>query len=159
MRTTSSISQALKKLANLGQLPAEEISLIFELVVRLALSRLMVAFVSSKRITKRLGVPHSDEISQPSLPSEQYAKRLGQLLRKTADSVPWENKCLAQALVGKAILASKGIPCTVHLGVNKAGKKGFSAHAWLRCGSVFVTGKRGHGTFTELAPQTGASND
>lgn len=58
---------------------------------------------------------------------------------------PWESKCLVRALTAKKMLNRRGLPCTLYMGV-KAGTDGkMDAHAWLRCGNLFVTGGKGKG--------------
>lgn len=61
---------------------------------------------------------------------------------------PWESKCLVQALTAKKILNRYGLPCTLYMGVCKDEKDEMIAHAWLRCGNIFVTGGIGHLYYT-----------
>lgn len=56
---------------------------------------------------------------------------------------PWESKCLVQALTAKKLLNQRGLPCTLYMGVGKDEKQNMIAHAWLRCGNIFVTGGNG----------------
>lgn len=59
------------------------------------------------------------------------------------ERTPWESKCLVQALTAKKLLNGKGLPCTLYMGVGKDEEGQMIAHAWLRCGNVFVTGGNG----------------
>ena len=61
--------------------------------------------------------------------------------------LPWKAKCLAQALAGKLLLRKFGLPGTIYLGIKKDSGK-LEAHAWLICGSQFISGKEGHKKFT-----------
>lgn len=72
---------------------------------------------------------------------------------------PWESKCLVRALTAKKLLNGRGYPCTLYMGVKMeqgAGKElgncgteqpntqpHMVAHAWLRCGKIFVSGGDG----------------
>lgn len=56
---------------------------------------------------------------------------------------PWESKCLVRALTAKRMLNRRGLLCTLYMGVQQAQGEEMTAHAWLRCGSVFVTGGNG----------------
>lgn len=56
---------------------------------------------------------------------------------------PWESKCLVQALTAKKILNRRGFPCTLYMGVMPDKEKGMVAHAWLRCGTSYITGGNG----------------
>lgn len=61
---------------------------------------------------------------------------------------PWESKCLVQALTAKKLLNRYKLPCTLYMGVAKDREGSMIAHAWLRCGMIFVTGGRGHLYYT-----------
>lgn len=57
---------------------------------------------------------------------------------------PWESKCLVRALTAMNMLKRRGFHCTLYMGVQmNDGKMG--AHAWLRCGRLYVTGGNGAG--------------
>ncbi len=59
----------------------------------------------------------------------------------------WESKCLVQAYAAKKMLRKRKQKTTVYLGVSKNEKGDMIAHAWLRCGTFFVTGGGGHENF------------
>lgn len=61
--------------------------------------------------------------------------------------LPWDGKCLVQALAGKMLLRKFKMPGTIYLGVAKNTGK-MEAHAWLMCGNHFISGKEGHKNFT-----------
>lgn len=61
---------------------------------------------------------------------------------------PWESKCLVQALVGKIMLRRLNMTNTMYLGVGRDEDNKLIAHAWLRCGAVFVSGGAGKERFT-----------
>ena len=65
--------------------------------------------------------------------------------------LPWECKCLAQALAGKAMLKRRGVASTLYLGVAKGGEAGLQAHAWLRCGPRILTGGPEMAGFTVIS--------
>ncbi|HEX8152694.1 MAG TPA: lasso peptide biosynthesis B2 protein, partial [Thermoanaerobaculia bacterium] len=54
---------------------------------------------------------------------------------------PWRCLCLEQAVAAKMMLRTRGIASTLYLGVARdPGNAAVQAHAWLRCGSYYVTG-------------------
>lgn len=57
---------------------------------------------------------------------------------------PWESKCLVRALTAKRMLNRRGHGCTLYMGVRQVGNE-MDAHAWLRCGDMYVTGGNGTG--------------
>ena len=54
----------------------------------------------------------------------------------------WESKCLVRAMTARKLLKEAGIHSTLYLGVGKDEGK-MIAHAWLRCGQMYVTGGNG----------------
>lgn len=58
--------------------------------------------------------------------------------------------CLVMAMAARHMLARRGLSCTLYLGVSRAAG-GVTAHAWLRCGSLFVTGGEGRDGCTVVA--------
>jgi hypothetical protein len=67
---------------------------------------------------------------------------------------PWNTRCLVDAVTAKILLQWHGIPSTMFLGVNKDEGKKLVAHAWLKCGEIFITGKRGYQKFTVVSSFT-----
>ena len=61
--------------------------------------------------------------------------------------LPWNAKCLVQALAGKLLLRYFRLPGTIFFGVLKEDGK-LKAHAWLKAGNQIVAGKEGHRKFT-----------
>lgn len=59
--------------------------------------------------------------------------------------VQWDSKCLDQALASKKILNKRGYPCTLYMGLRMNEKHEMVAHAWLRCGTSWVSGGDGSG--------------
>ena len=59
--------------------------------------------------------------------------------------VGWNSLCLDRALAAKKMLNRRGYPCTLYMGVMKNDKDEMVAHAWLRCGTRYVSGGRGNG--------------
>lgn len=63
--------------------------------------------------------------------------------------VPWQSKCLVQALAAQQMLNRRGIEYTLYLGVQK-NQEEMKAHAWLRVGRYFITGGQGHASYTPV---------
>ena len=82
-------------------------------------------------------------------PAEAWdVKEIMDLLQRR---LPWKFKCLPRALAAKKLLNGLGCPCTLYCGValDEDGKMG--AHAWLRCGNLYVTGGELAGRYTVTA--------
>lgn len=64
---------------------------------------------------------------------------------------PWESKCLVQALTGLIMLRKRKVSSTLYLGVAKDKEGKPLAHAWLRSGTIIVTGGHRYDCFTQVA--------
>jgi hypothetical protein len=65
--------------------------------------------------------------------------------------LPWECKCLSQAISAKMMLRRRKIPSTLYLAVAKQGNRELIAHAWLRAGDLVLIGARGMERFTVVS--------
>ena len=65
-------------------------------------------------------------------------------MNRICNKTAWESKCLVRALTAQKLLKQKGIGSTLYLGCGYAEDK-MVAHAWLRCGELYVTGGDGAG--------------
>ncbi|WP_238480423.1 lasso peptide biosynthesis B2 protein [Clostridium chrysemydis] len=63
---------------------------------------------------------------------------------RVSNNTPWVTNCMVQAITAKKLLNNQNIDSTIYLGVTKEENE-LKAHAWLRCGEVFVTGGNGAG--------------
>lgn len=76
--------------------------------------------------------------------------QVARAIRRVSRYLPMECTCLMQAITGSMILSSEGIPSTLYLGVNRS-RAGLTAHAWLRCGDLYLTGDSEHQDFVTVA--------
>ena len=67
---------------------------------------------------------------------------MSRIVDRICSKAPWESKCLVRALTAQKILKKKGIHSTMYLGCGLNDGK-MVAHAWLRCGEMYVTGGNG----------------
>ena len=80
------------------------------------------------------GIPTDTEKSEPpvSLYEHDVEAAIGRAVARAARYLPGEHLCLAQAIAGQRMLAAKGIPGTVMVGLKNTGSKvRWDAHAWL----------------------------
>ncbi len=83
-------------------------------------------------------------------PHEEYGvttvikiKQIAWTTQLISNYMPWQHKCYALAITSKLMLRFRGLKTTLYLGVRRNDQKNLKAHAWLRCGSIFVTGGNG----------------
>ena len=63
-----------------------------------------------------------------------------ELMESMFRRIKWKDSCLIRALTAKHLLNRMGETCTLYMGVRKLEGEGMTAHAWLRCGKLIVTG-------------------
>ena len=131
--------------------------LLMEALAWLAASRAAILTIPFKYLAPRLGALAGSQDSPEieNLPSyNEYTARTTWAVEAMSRWAPWECKCLVQAITGKMMLRRRGVPSSLFLGVRKNESGGLEAHAWLKCGDVFVTGEPGHETFTVVSSFT-----
>lgn len=75
-------------------------------------------------------------------------KHVASALETMSKHTIWESKCLVRAIAGMKMLERRDIESTLYLGIAKDDSAKMIAHAWLRSGSYYVTGKEGMEKFT-----------
>jgi hypothetical protein len=74
-------------------------------------------------------------------------KRITWAAEKWIRLIPLKNECLVKAATVKYMLRRRKIGSTLSLGVKKGPGRDLSVHAWLRCGSLIVTGEENNTLF------------
>lgn len=90
----------------------------------------------------------------PDARDTDLARRIGWAMGAVASRTPWRSLCLEQAIAAKAMLRRRGMSNTLHLGVARGAEspeRSVVAHAWLRCGSINVTGGGDVSRYTVVA--------
>ena len=123
--------------------PLAEQLLYCEVIFLLALSRIVILMMPFKWIAPVLGqhMASTDEIS--SKENQQTAIRISRAICTLSDHLPWECKCLVQAMSGKIMLRQRKVATTLYLGVSKKENNDLGAHAWLRMGELVILGGGG----------------
>ena len=112
--------------------------------IELVRFRWLIATRPFSALERRLGVARRE--SEASTEADfKPAYELQRDIRAICAALPWENSCLIQAFAAKALLDRARLPATVYLGLARNEKGKLIAHAWVRCGNVFVTGGNGKG--------------
>ena len=113
-----------------------------------------MALLPFRRIAAWLGTLGAESPATAAPEEIRSAEEVGWAVGVLARRVPWDGRCLAQALAATGMLRRRGLEGTVSFGVRRGESAGFDAHAWLRLGSCVVTGGPGHQrfkTFTTFA--------
>ena len=128
--------------------------LLVETLVLLALARAAVLTLPFRWVACALGRPDASllglDASEVDPVGAARIRRIGLMVRRVSENVPWTSKCLDQALAARILLARRGITATVFFGVKNDDRGELEAHAWLRSGTLFVTGGSNHAQFTAI---------
>lgn len=122
-----------------------------ESAVRLTAAAVMIHCVPFRRLATALGSTKAESPAIVGEGVERSARYIRWAVELTCHRLPFQVSCLAQALAARSMLRRRGIASTLYLGVNAAERSALRAHAWLRCGSVLVTGEEGCEEYAPVA--------
>jgi hypothetical protein len=109
-----------------------------------AFYRVCILIVPMKYLRRYFGVLEEESAKEESPDRYRQALRVSYIVNRVCSQTPWESKCLVRALTTQHLLKKKKISSTLYLGVGK-NDENMIAHAWLRCGSYYLTGGNGDG--------------
>lgn len=89
-------------------------------------------------VASRLGRHMAESPALDDQGTTSRVVRIRWAVETAARHLPWKPVCLPQAVAAQWMLRRRGIASTFYLGVNPA--EGLDAHAWVRAGSIIVTG-------------------
>ena len=121
--------------------------LLLEALIALAIARVAMALLPFRRIAAWLGIPGIESPTTVEAEEIRIAKDVGWAVSVLGPHVPWDGRCLAQALAATGMLRRRNLEGTLTFGVCGGQSVGFEAHAWLRVGSCIITGSAGHERF------------
>jgi hypothetical protein len=125
--------------------------ILLEALFLTALSRIIILYIPFKKYSKHIGTYNEETPLEININDYRIIKRIGWAVNTVSELTPWDSKCLVQAMAAQRMLKSRKVCSTLYLGVNKDGSSGMQAHAWLRCGQLYVTGGYNKNEFKEVA--------
>jgi hypothetical protein len=125
-------------------------ALLREALAALFAARAALACLPFRRIAAWLGTLGAESGTELTAEHEAAVEDVAWSVQAMAHRVPWDSRCLAQALAAYRLLKRRGIAATVYFGVKRDPAVPFSAHAWVRCGGRIVTGAAGVEAYTVL---------
>jgi hypothetical protein len=143
----------IELLRKLEARPWSERRLLARAALSLAIMRVAVDALPFRLIAAATGLGEGRSAQTVDPATEWQAAGVGRAVRVAAAHAPWETTCLAQALAASSLLRRRGISSTLYLAVasDDAAPERMIAHAWLRCGSLVLTGATQPGRFTVIA--------
>lgn len=123
--------------------PAADKALYIEATFWLGISRIAILILPFRWIAPFLGqhMASSDENDENG--NKETTISVSRAILTMSRHLPWECKCLVQAISGKMMLGRRKIPSTLYLGVGKEENGDLNAHAWLRAGDSIILGGGG----------------
>jgi Transglutaminase-like superfamily len=122
-------------------------SLIIEAYIELCRARLLKMLPLSKT-SKYLGVYMAETSFTTNESDEKILKGISEAIHIASRHTLWESQCMVKALAGMRMLNKRKIECTVYFGTGKDQSGLLCAHAWLRSGSIFISGAEEKHRFT-----------
>jgi hypothetical protein len=127
-------------LVKFAKLSWSDKKLLFETVILLLWVKLMIKLLPMRWYATRLGQQHAITPTG-SLPAHAHdVFKLSRAIVRCRKIIPGTNRCYIEAITAKILLKRRHMESTLYIGVKKENNK-LTAHAWLRCGSIYVTGK------------------
>jgi len=128
--------------------------LYIEAILWLGIVRITILIFSFKSIARFLSKHMSCSQKQYESKTIEISKTIVSSILTMSIYMPWECKCLAQAITGKMMLKKRKISSTLYLGVAKDENGGLIAHAWLRVGEIIILGGGGLNRFAVVSTFT-----
>lgn len=139
----------LRPVRRFFELDAERRKLFLQACAQLGSVRFALRTRSFKDLTRGLTV-HRSHFASAELdsPRQMLAQRIGWAVQAGSRYTPWTSSCLVQVLAAQRMLQQRSIPGVFYIGAapgaGTSGAVGLEAHAWLKCGELFITGEAGH---------------
>lgn len=108
-----------------------------------AFFRFQILYRKSDKLKDNWGIRGEESPEDEDPEAYRYAKKVAYAVNQVCNKTKWESKCLVRALTAQRLLRKKGIGSTMYLGCGLDENGKMIAHAWLRCGKMYVTGGNG----------------
>ncbi len=132
------------RLRTFGSWTGQRRGLVLEAYALLCLYRFLVFAMPFWFLAPRMGWYMAETLNY-SLPASAQAQAdaIAWAVRRMSDHTPRESTCLVQALTAQNMLKRRELGSTIYLGLatGENQRADVEAHAWLRCGSVYLTGQ------------------
>ena len=119
-----------------------------EAALALAAARLALAVLPIRWLVPSASRP--DPSGPDPGPPDPRARLVAWAIERGAVRLPWRSRCLVRALAGRWMLARRGVPSVLCLGVAREGGV-VTAHAWLLVAGRAVCGGREAPGYTPIA--------
>src|SRR4051794_30770730 len=128
----------MRRIARFLRRPPGERLLLVQALVWVTLVRLGLTLLPFRKL-QRLLAPLLRPRRAPIPHAAQQAPFISYAVKRSARYVP-RATCLTQALAAQLMLARRGLPSRLQIGVARSSAGEFSAHAWLLWDDQVITG-------------------
>jgi hypothetical protein len=127
----------------------EKLRLLIEILGIYVRARILLRSADLARCVAALRATGAEQTHSVSTWGEQVsAARLGKVVSKVLDPLPFDSRCLVRSLVLTTMLARRGISSSVVIGVRSEPE--FGAHAWVESGGVALLPPGEYGRLVEV---------
>ncbi|WP_310259037.1 lasso peptide biosynthesis B2 protein [Fictibacillus barbaricus] len=121
--------------------------LLIEAYFELGFARILKLLPISKT-SNSLGA-HMEETPYITRESDEILlKKISEAIHIMSRHTFWESQCMVKALAGMRMLNKRRIACTIYFGTGRDQDGNMCAHAWLRSGSLYISGAEEMNRFT-----------
>ncbi|WP_160032901.1 lasso peptide biosynthesis B2 protein [Paenibacillus sp. An7] len=121
--------------------------MIVEAWLYLAYARVL-SFLPFARIAPLLGAEQQETTFERHPVKEKTALHISKVIYKVSKHTPWKSECMVTGIAAMKMLQRRRIASTLYFGIAKNDDQKLIAHAWLRSGTLYVTGAKGIEKFT-----------
>lgn len=108
-----------------------------------AVFRILILLVPPKKLEQHMGERDMQSAETETIEHYRTCRAISFVTNRICDKTSWESKCLVRALTAQRMLKKRHIPSTLYLGVGLTEDNKMIAHAWIRCGELYLTGGNG----------------
>lgn len=144
------MGMATRRLARFARYSFREKRLLFEATILLATARVAILSVPFRRVAPSLGRMKVESPAEANPEQTKRAKEIGWAVETMSRHTFWKSACLAQAIAAQWMLKRHGLRGTVYIGAAKNEAREMVAHAWVRSGTLILTGRQGYEDFAVL---------
>lgn len=136
----------IRKLKKWIKLDFKQKCLMLEAFIFLARGRYL-KLLPFKKVAPTLG---EESVETPVITSkdEKVIKAVSYAVQTMSRYTAWESACMVQAIAATRMLNRRNIETTLYLGIARDQHGEMHAHAWVRSGSLYVTGVENKDNFT-----------
>jgi hypothetical protein len=122
--------------------------LYLEALAELILCKAMLALMPFGRWAHRQGRFQSESLKENRTGDLPRIGLMRDAVERLGRRMPWNSKCLDQALAIQRMLSRRGLSTTTYYGMIRDESGKWTAHAWVRCGNVWAIGYHPHREYT-----------